>query len=318
VNSAAAVPGRPGTGLVHEAMPYRDDREFLAGSLPFIRAALNADEPVLVELPGMRSELVRDALGDDAARVQFGDMAVHGRNPARIIPGVLHQFTSEHRGRRVAVIGEPIWAGRSAAEYVAGVEHEALINLAFAGQPVSILCPYNVADLPEQALSDAERTHPALREDGSSRVSAGYTDPAAVVEAIAALLPATPAAAERFDFTGVAEAREMAIGWAQQAGLLGERLTDVVIAISEVCGNSVAHAGHGGALLRWQEAGSLVYEIRDGGHVKDLLVGRLPPSDAQESGRGLLMVNHLCDLVQIKTGPSGTAIRLWMTLPSVG
>jgi hypothetical protein len=28
------------------------------------------------------------------------------------------------------------------------------------------------------------------------------------------------------------------------------------------------------------------------------------------------MVNLLCDLVQVKTGPSGTAIRLWMTLPA--
>ena len=33
-----------------------------------------------------------------------------------------------------------------------------------------------------------------------------------------------------------------------------------------------------------------------------------------ESGRGLLMVNHLCDLVQVRTGPSGTAIRLWMNI----
>jgi hypothetical protein len=28
------------------------------------------------------------------------------------------------------------------------------------------------------------------------------------------------------------------------------------------------------------------------------------------------MVNLLCDLVQIKTGPSGTAIRMWMALPA--
>lgn len=33
-----------------------------------------------------------------------------------------------------------------------------------------------------------------------------------------------------------------------------------------------------------------------------------------EVGRGLLMVNYLCDLVQLKTGPTGTAIRLWMSL----
>jgi len=51
-------------------------------------------------------------------------------------------------------------------------------------------------------------------------------------------------------------------------------------------------------------------------HIQDLLAGRVPPPIEAESGRGLLMVNFLCDLVQVKTGPSGTAIRLWMTLPA--
>jgi hypothetical protein len=30
------------------------------------------------------------------------------------------------------------------------------------------------------------------------------------------------------------------------------------------------------------------------------------------------MVNLLCDLVQMKSGPEGNVIRLWMTLPSNG
>ena len=50
-------------GLVHEAMLYRGDAEFLSGVVGQIRAALAADQPVLVELPGARGDLVRDALG---------------------------------------------------------------------------------------------------------------------------------------------------------------------------------------------------------------------------------------------------------------
>ena len=74
----------------------------------------------------------------------------------------------------------------------------------------------------------------------------------------------------------------------------------------------------GGSGLSWQDGNSLVYEMRDGGHIQNLLAGRVPPPMEAESGRGLLMVNLLCDLVQVKTGPSGTAIRLWMTLPPQG
>jgi anti-sigma regulatory factor (Ser/Thr protein kinase) len=307
---------RTDTGLVHEAMPYRDDRDFLEGTVGYVRAALASGRPVLVELPAGRNELVRGALGEDAPRVRFGDMAEHGRNPARIIPAVLHEFAAAHPGRRAVVVAEPLWASRSAVEYEVCIEHEALVNLAFADQELSILCPYNLTDLPAQALADLGRTHPALRESGTSRLSMGYTDPHTVLDTIAALQPETPADAERLDYSFVAQARHAVKEWGTHAGLPAARLTDLLIAVSEVSGNSVAHAGAAESILFWQEAGSLVFEIRDGGHIRDLLAGRLPPPDEQESGRGLLMVNLLCDLVQIKTGPSGTAIRMWMALPA--
>lgn len=303
-------------GLVHEAMLYRGDAEFVSGVVGQIRAALAADQPVLVELPGARGDLIRDALGTDAHSVRFGDMADHGRNPGRIIPGVMHDFVVGHLDRRVVIIAESTWATRSAPEYAACVEHEALTNLAFAEQQVSIQCPYNLTDLPEHAVADAERTHPTLWQHGARRVSTAYTEPHAVVDSIAALQPPTPARARRLDYTLVSQARHAATEWGRRAGLPEDRLTDLIIAVSEVGGNSVAHTGHGGSLLWWQNGDSLVYEMRDGGHIQNLLAGRVPPPPEAETGRGLLMVNLLCDLVQVKTGPSGTAIRLWMTLPA--
>src|ERR687892_460913 len=84
-----------GGGLEHEAMPYRDERGYLAGIVPVVRSALAADQRVLVDVPAPRGDLVFDALGSDAARVQFGDMARDGRNPGRIIP-ILFQFAAAH------------------------------------------------------------------------------------------------------------------------------------------------------------------------------------------------------------------------------
>jgi anti-sigma regulatory factor (Ser/Thr protein kinase) len=304
-----------GAGILHEAMPYHDGREYLAGIVPFVRAALAADQPVLVEAPDPRGDLVRDALGGDAAAVQFGNMTADGQNPGRIIPEVLFRFAQAHAGRRVAIIGEPLWPERSAHAYASAVQHEALINLAFAGHAVSILCPYNLAELPEQALRDAERTHPTLWVGGQRVDSPQYTDPREVVKDIYEQQPAPPADAEAYDFTVVADARQVAYDWATRAGLPADRVSDLLIAISEIGGNSVIHGGDGATLLRWADDGWLVCEIRDHGHITDPLAGRLPPPGMTESGRGLLMVNYLCDLVQVKTGPTGTAIRLWMSLP---
>jgi anti-sigma regulatory factor (Ser/Thr protein kinase) len=302
--------------FVHEAMPYRDEREYLDGISTFVRAALAADRPVLVEVPDPRGEMVREALGADAAAVRFGNMTQDGRNPGRIIPAVLLRFADAHPGRRVAIVGEPLWPMRSAHAYAAAVQHEALINLAFTGRDASILCPYNLTELPERALTDAERTHPTIMVDGRRADSPNYTDPRAVVEDIYQQQLAPPADAETFDFTIVAEARQVAYDWATRAGLPADRVTDLLIAISEIGGNSVVHGGDGATLLRWTEDDWLVCEIRDRGHITDPLAGRLPAPVMTESGRGLLMVNYLCDLVQLKTGPAGTAIRLWMRLSS--
>jgi anti-sigma regulatory factor (Ser/Thr protein kinase) len=300
-------------GLVHDAMPYRDDREYLAGVVPFVRSALAADRPVLVEVPAPQGELVRDALGADAARVQAGNMTHDGRNPGRIIPAVLLRFADAHRGRQVAIVGEPMWPTRSAHAYDAVVQHEALINLALAGHHATVVCPYNTTELPEQALADAERTHPTLLVDGERVDSTRYTDPVEVVQDLYRQQPPPPTDAEVFDFTVVARAREAVSRSATDAGLPAERITDLLIAVSEIGGNSIIHGRAGATLLTWIEDDWLVCEIRDKGHITDPLAGRVPPPTMTESGRGLLMVNHLCDLVQLKTGPTGTAIRLWMS-----
>ena len=63
----------------------------------------------------------------------------------------------------------------------------------------------------------------------------------------------------------------------RSAGMTSDRLTDLLIAISEVLGNSMAHAGdsaHGAVLAR---RNSLVYEVRDGGHIDDPSRGAYRP-----------------------------------------
>src|SRR5437764_8908983 len=118
----------------HEAMFYADEREFMDGTSAFISDGVARSEPVLVVLAADKISALRRALGRDARRVRFADMAEVGANPARIIPA-WRAFASDSQARRTAFrgIGEPIWAERSADELVECQPPEALLNLAFAG-----------------------------------------------------------------------------------------------------------------------------------------------------------------------------------------
>jgi anti-sigma regulatory factor (Ser/Thr protein kinase) len=54
----------------------------------------------------------------------------------------------------------------------------------------------------------------------------------------------------------------------------------------------------------------VVVEFSDSGHLADPLTGRLVPSLEQEGGRGVYLVNQLCDLVQLRSSPQGTTVRV--------
>lgn len=299
--------------FVHPALLYRDDEEYLAGTVPFIRDGLTAGEPVAVAVPGPNLRLIRDALGTDAQGVLLRDMTVAGRNPGRIIPTVLLAFANAHPGRRVRLIGEPIWAGRSPTEYPACAQHEALINAAFTGRPATILCPYNTELLDPVWVEDAYKTHPVMLDATHQFDSPHYRDPVAVAAGFNRPLPAPPADATTFtvDLYTLPATRRFVAEQAGRAGVAPERIPDLTVAVNELATNAVEHGGGTGEMAVWTEEGHLVCQLTDAGHLSDPLAGRIPvPPGAPAGGRGLLLVNQLCDLVRIHTTPGGTTIRV--------
>lgn len=320
----AAQPGH--AGLVHEALFYRDVEDYAIGVARFLRAGLELSEPALVAVPGSHLDALRSALGPELGAggggVQFVDMAEVGRNPGRIIPAVLYAFTQTHPGRRVRIVTEPIWPGRSAAEYRAALQHEALINIALADHEATILCAYDCNGLDATALAQARQTHPVLLEGSQQVLSADYRDPRAVADESLRLLPDPPewwgdmlVFKSANDLPGIGE---FVAGRALRAGLWADRVTDLCQAVYEVATNTLMHTHGAGVLSLWQDPWtcSLICEISDSGQLSDRLVGRIPPPPSQPHGRGLLLVNELCDLVEMPTGGigTGTTVRLHMQL----
>jgi hypothetical protein len=147
----------------HLALFYHGRSEHLAALCAFIQAGRARGDAVFVAVPERKAQLMRQELGEDSAQVTLVDMAELGRNPARIIPAV-RAYAGKHAGQRVCCISEPIWPGRTEAELQEATRHEALINLAFRGSPVTFLCAYDSTGLPGSVIGDAAaRTPPSSR-----------------------------------------------------------------------------------------------------------------------------------------------------------
>jgi anti-sigma regulatory factor (Ser/Thr protein kinase) len=298
--------------FAHPALFYRGTAEYLAGTVPFVRDGLAAGEPVAVAVPSPNLELLRAELAESADQVRFFDMAIVGRNPGRIIPSVLRTFADAYPEGRVRIVGEPIWPGRTAVEYPACVQHEALINMAFTGRPVTILCPYDVAGLDAVMVTDAVATHPLLIDAAGGRDSDGYAPERVVAAYNEPLTPPETAFHLPFDAARLAVVRRVSAEFARRAGLPARRIDDLEVIVNELATNSVVHGGGSGTLSIWAEDGRVVYEVRDRGRITDPLVGRRPVDLDNLSGRGVLLVNYLADLVRVHTGEDGTAVRAYI------
>jgi anti-sigma regulatory factor (Ser/Thr protein kinase) len=265
---------------------------------------------MLVAVSPARIRLLSDALGEDARKITFVPMDELGRNPARILPA-WRTFADGAGTRPVRGIGEPVWAGRSQAELDECYLHESLLNVAFADRRhFHLLCPYDTSGLSEAVLQRARATHPCVDEHGVRAASDHYhPDPELTA------LPAVPGAARRmaFDGPGLGDVRRAVAAAAREAGICDRKVDACVLAINELAANSVRHGGGRGELHLWHEDDALVCEIRDCGRIADPLAGRRHPSLEQIGGRGLWMVNQLCDLVQIRTPPYAPAntVRVW-------
>jgi anti-sigma regulatory factor (Ser/Thr protein kinase) len=296
-------------GFQHQALIYEGADEYLAGTMPFLRAGLEAEEPVLVAVGEAQREWIASELGSDAPRTRFVDMWEVGRNPASIIP-FWRDFVEEGGGRSVRGIGEPVWADRSPPAIDECQRHEALLNVAFALHPAwSLLCPYDAGSLADEVLDGVARSHHCISRRGSSAESPSFdADP----DCLAGPLPPPAAVPEvlRFELTELSEVRRRVAAAAERAGMDPFGIADLVTAASELAANSIVHGGGSGTLRLWREGEELLTEIEDRGLIEEPLVGRLRPGIAQEGGRGLWLANRLCDLVQIRSSSGGTKVRL--------
>jgi anti-sigma regulatory factor (Ser/Thr protein kinase) len=315
VKGAAVHGDHQANGFCHEAFLYGNEEEFLHGTAGFIRSGLALGEPSLVVVDDWKIAMLRDELGSDAEHVQFADMVAVGSNPARIIQ-VWKDFVAERApGSAVRGIGEPIGPDRSPAQLVESQRHESLLNLAFDDTAAFwLMCPYDTGVLAPEVVHEAVRSHPVASYQDIREESALYGGAEAAIAPFREPLPepASPPKEFFFEAATLAALRQYLQLRAADAGLSPRRTEDLLLAVNEVATNSLRHADGWGVIRIWEEPHALVCDVRDGGTFDEPLAGRERPVPEQIGGFGLWVSNQVCDLVQIRSFPAGTVVRLHM------
>jgi anti-sigma regulatory factor (Ser/Thr protein kinase) len=301
----------------------RDSAECVDAVLAFVEDGLRHGEAVSIGLSAGLGRRLGRVLGSQRL-VAYFDMTELGRNPGRIIAAML-DFARTHAGGAPAVrdragpplryVSEPFWAGRSDAERAEAARHEALVEPALAGAAATVLCVYDSGRLDAETIDCAERMHPVVIAGGELRASAEYVGGGVVPPHCDRPLAAVPPGATRLGYRDDLRAvRDTVAACAAEAGLAPGRTTDLVLAVSEVAANTLRHTQAPGTLDVWQAGDEIICQITDSGQIADPLVGRRRPAADSFRHGGLWVVNQVCDLVELRSGPDGTTVRMHVRL----
>jgi AcrR family transcriptional regulator len=164
--------------LIHEALVYSSDEEFLEPLIPFLQEGLAAGDTVSVVLAPSKGALLRAALGEDGKRVSFSDGSEMYRRPAAAFAEYRRHLDTELSRpdvELVRVVAE-IPVGLTEDEYTEWMRYESMFNRGFADYPLWVVCGYDTRSRPEQIVGDALHTHPIVSVGGNRDTSAGYID----------------------------------------------------------------------------------------------------------------------------------------------
>lgn len=277
---------------------------------PFITDGVEAGEPVMVAVIPEHRDWLQTALNGQAEKVKFVDMSKLGHNPARIIPA-WQEFLDEHEGRPVRGIGEPIWPGRRPAELHECQLHEALLNVAVDPEiPFWLVCPYDAEALDADVVEEAHRSHPVIVEADSYSGSVSYGGRAHVDSLFGAELSDPAGVPIITTFTSANVGRLVAYLRLELyvAGLTAGKASQLAEATHRLALSSLHRGAAEGRVRVWSTPDALVCEVSDESVVDDLLHGRRTPFGTDHDG--LWQANQLCDLVQLRSTPNGTTVRV--------
>jgi DcmR-like sensory protein/histidine kinase-like protein len=297
-----------GTRLAHEGFVFSADSALVGRVVPFVLEGFRRGEPVLVVAGERVRSLLADNLGSDVGRLAGFAAAESwwrgGHGTLRAYDRDLRALRSGTPSWRLAA--EPVWMAR--ADGREWSRFEAVANRCFADVPYYSLCLHDARRLPADVLAAVARSHPLTWGGTAPAPEPAYTDPVGLLRELQPPWTPRPAAAVVELVTAPGPARR-----SLSAALPGDRrarLGDVVQATHEVLVNALAVAAFA-ELATWTDGDDFVVEVSDDGPgLPDETLGYVPP-DTADGPRGMWQAWSLADDAAVRTGPAGTAVRLF-------
>ena len=293
--------------MTHEAFFYSSDEEFGARVVPFLRDAVATNQGAIAVTTEDRIKLLRRELGSNADAVSFFDATRWYRRPGTALVAWRDALDQQVRSGAdfVRATGE-FQFGDDQAGISRWTRYESLVNRAFAGRPVWIMCAYNTQTVPDEILTEARRTHPVTSTPLARTASPIHFD----AQELAADLGHAgdrPEAQERtrvevFEPHDLTHVRRSVRWAAQSAGLSVDVVDDLLLAIAELAHRWLAQDGTTALVRTARQNGEWFCEIRSG----------RPGSDALPSGPdeiGVLIGRVISDRVEVADDKEGPLVR---------
>jgi anti-sigma regulatory factor (Ser/Thr protein kinase) len=300
-------------GFEHDVLIYGSDEALMGTLVPWLREGLEREDGAVVATTSPRIDRLRDALGSDEGSVSFLSADDVYVQPARTI-AVWQRVLSDAADSGVTytrIVGE-VRFGATEDLQRSWTRYESALNAIFERSAAWIVCPYDVRVLPPAVIDQAWRTHPTVW-DWTRHASDRYEVPARLLREIVEPGRAVsgPPSVELEIDGKLGEARESVRALGMEADLPRARVEELVLAVSELAGNTVRHAGGGGKLALWIMPEGVVCEVTDhGGGMADPLAGLVPPKPNASAGMGLWIARQLSDSFAIGANDDGTTVRI--------
>jgi anti-sigma regulatory factor (Ser/Thr protein kinase) len=304
-------------GYPHDALFYDCPDQLVEVAAPFLTRGLEIGDAAVIAAGAAATRVLCEALGADPRVHVLERDDVYNARTATAITTYRRLADREDRapGSRVRVVGE-IDFGPSERTRLEWQRYEAVINRALVGWPLSGMCLFDTARLPDAVLESASSTHQHLATRQGRQPNARFVEPAEYLRSLPVppepLLDTAPrlVAKDVADFIGLrhAVAAELAT-----VAVLREVIDDFLLAVDEMTSNAVRHGRPPVSLRLWIGGDRIVCVIGDGGTSWDDPFAGYGPAhgdDLSRGGMGLWLARQLCDHVDIEHGDDGARVRL--------
>jgi anti-sigma regulatory factor (Ser/Thr protein kinase) len=310
----------PTNGFVHQALIYGSDQEFIDVALPFVEQGLDSSEPTLVAVQARHIENLRAALGPISGELTLVPTEEWYVTSARTRDKFARWAVERAEdGGRVRLMGEPPWAVGHEPRVRDWARHEAVVNVAFASLPVTLICPYDAQVLPQEVLDHARETHPEIVSAAGVLPSLSYENPRDFCERLDSTVEVQsrePSVEMMFGLEDLPSVRRLIGSFAIDAGFSGPRTEEIVLAVNEIATNALLHGEPPATVRAWNAEDEIILEVVDAGEgIPDALAGQLPPPVQGLGGRGLWLARLLCDAVEI-CNAGGCSVTVHAGAPS--